>query len=400
MAFMDFVKKQFLDIIEWEDDSQDVLQYKFPMKDNEIQNGGKLIVRPGQAAVFLNEGKIADIFTEPGTYTLTTQNLPILGDLKGWAYGFNSPFKADVYFVNTKNFLDQKWGTPTPILVPDPKFEQIEIKAFGTFSFRIETPGQFLVNITSTNREYTVSMIRDQLRSFIVSNFLPILVQQRVTVAELAANYKIIDKALLEAVDNEFHGLGLEMTSFQILSITMQEEYQEMIRKRSAVNIMGGMQNYAQVEVLDAMKQSTQNPGMNAMNQAGLGLGMGVGMGGVFAQNFQQAFQPPPAAPQAPYPQQPYQQPPTGPGPGPAPGPAPNTNPAPQVIPAPPVDADSIQCTNCQASITADSKFCMHCGNKVEPPQPPPPQFTFCNQCGNKLDAGAKFCNECGNKIG
>ncbi|NPV92305.1 MAG: virion core protein (lumpy skin disease virus) [Firmicutes bacterium] len=393
MAFMDFVKKQFLDIIEWEDDSQDVLQYKFPMQDNEIQSGGKLIVRPGQAAVFLNEGKIADVFTEPGTYTLNTQNLPILGDLKGWAFGFNSPFKADVYFINTKNFLDQKWGTPTPVLVPDPKFEQIEIKAFGTFSFRIINPGQFLVNITSTNREYTVSMIRDQLRSFIVSNFLPIIVQQKVTVAELAANYKIIDKAVEVEVDKEFGSLGLDMTSFQILSITMQEEYQEMMRKRSAVNIMGGMQNYAQVEVLDAMKQSTQNPGMNAMNQAGLGLGMGVGMGGVFAQNLQQAFQPPPPAGNVPF-QQPYQQQPQQPQP-----PQQQAPPSPQVVPGAQPDPNMMQCASCQASITANSKFCMHCGAKVEPPQPPP-KVVFCNQCGTKIEGGGKFCNECGNKIG
>ena len=140
MGLFDFVSKQFLDIIEWEDDSQDTLVHKFPMQDNEIQNGGKIIVRPGQSAVFVNEGQIADVFTE-GTHALTTQNLPILGDLKGWTYGFKSPFKADVYFVNTKQFLDQKWGTPSPILVSDPKFEQVQLRAFGTFGFQVTDPG-------------------------------------------------------------------------------------------------------------------------------------------------------------------------------------------------------------------------------------------------------------------
>lgn len=277
VSLKDFISKQFLDIIQWEDQTQDTILYKFPMQDNEIQNNGKLIVRPGQAAIFVNEGIIADIFTEPNTYTLNTQTLPVIGDLKGWAYGFQSPFKADVYFINTKQLLDQKWGTSTPILIPDPKFEQVEIKAFGTFSFRITEPRQFLVEVTSTNRSYITEQIRDQLRSFIISNFVPVIVQQKVTVADLAANYKLIDQVMTDSVAAEFKNLGLTMTTFQILSITPQEEYLEMMRKRSGVNIMGGMQNYAQVETLEAMKESVQSPGVNAMNQAGIGLGIGLG---------------------------------------------------------------------------------------------------------------------------
>lgn len=376
MGLMDFVKKQFLDIIEFEDNTQDTLVYKFPMQDNEIQNGAKLIVRPGQCAVFLNEGKIADVFTEPNTYNLTTQNLPVLADLKGWAYGFESPFKADVYFVNTKQFLDQKWGTPTPILIPDPKFEQVEVKAFGTFTFRIANPSQFVATVSSTNRTYTVKEIAEQLKSFIVSDFVPVVVQQKITVAELAANYQIMNKAMIQEVSEEFNSIGLEMVQFQIMSLTLQEEYQEMIRKRSAVNMMGGMQNYAQVQTLETMRESVENPGLNAMNQAGMGLGMGVGMANVFTQNMGGAFN---AAPQQ---NAPLNQP------------APTSQPASSASPNAGA-AEMVQCTACKAMVAAGSAFCNQCGEKIVKP----PENKFCTECGSKVAADSKFCNNCGHKI-
>ncbi|MEN6328386.1 MAG: SPFH domain-containing protein, partial [Syntrophomonas sp.] len=179
MGLFDFISKQFLDVIEWEDNTEDTLVYEYPMADNEIQNGGKLVVRPGQSAVFVNEGKIADVFAE-GTHNLTTQNLPVLGDLKGWAYGFQSPFKADVYFVNTKQILDQKWGTPSPILVTDPKFEQVQLRAFGSFGFCVIDPRVFVSTVSSTNQVYKVEALRDQLKEFIVTHLAPILMQQKV----------------------------------------------------------------------------------------------------------------------------------------------------------------------------------------------------------------------------
>jgi membrane protease subunit (stomatin/prohibitin family) len=359
MGFMDFVKKQFLDIIEWEDNTQDTLVYKFPMRDNEIQNNAKLVIRPGQCAIFLDEGRIADVFTEPETYTLNTQTLPVLTNLKNWAYGFKSPFKSDVYFVNIKQFMDQKWGTPAPILIPDPKFEQVEIRAFGNFSFRISDPRQFLTTVTSTNRVYTADQIREQLKSFILSNFAPIVVKQKVTVAQLVENYHIIDEAVMESVKEKFSNLGLEITSFNILNISLQEEYQEMLRKRSAVNIAGGMQNYAQIETLDAMKESVKNPGMNGAAQAGMGLGMGMGMAGMFSQNMQGAF---------------------------------NNPSSPRQDQGGNAASGQIECGNCKAKIPSDSAFCGKCGTKV--------QALFCSKCGNKAESGAAFCSKCGNKLG
>ena len=370
MGLSDFVKKQFLKIIQWEDTSQDTMVYKFPVGDNEIMNSSQLLVRPGQCAIFLEKGQIADVFTEPNTYALTTSNLPILSDLRGWGYGFQSPFKADIYFVSTKQFIDQKWGTPTPLLVHDPKFEQVELKAFGNFTFRIEDPKKFILQVTSTNKEYTVSSLHEQLKAFIVTNFAPILAAQNVTVAQLSANYKVIDDAMDKAVAEEFKDLGLEMVSFQIESITMQEEYQEMLRKRTGVNIMGGMQAYAQVETLDAMKKSVENPGINTINQAGVGLGMGLGMGGVFAQNFGKALSSQDQPPGAQLPSQGVQ--------------------APAII----------SCPTCATVLPTGSQFCNKCGVAISPPiADAPGAFIFCSQCGNKMAAGSNFCSKCGGKL-
>lgn len=358
---MGFFRKQFLDILEWEDKGQSTLVWKYPMQDNEIQTGGKLVVRPGQSAVFVNEGKIADVFLEPGTYTLNTQTLPILTNLKSWAYGFKSPFKSDVYFISTRRFLDQRWGTPQPILMPDPKFEQVEIRAFGNFSFRVMDPAKLLSEVTSTNRVYTVEDIQGQLRSYLVTNFAPIVARQGITVAELVQNYQIIDEAVREAVNQRFESLGLEIVSFTIQNITLQEELLEALRKRSSVNILGSMDNYTQIQMTEAMKESVKNPGMNTMNQAGMGIGVGMAMGNMMNKLGQQGSQP-----QAP------------------------VNPTP--VPAAPASG---KCSKCQAGIPAGALFCSQCGTKQEAQQ-----GKFCTQCGNQNAPDSKFCAKCGTQLG
>ena len=361
---MSFFKKQFLDILEWEDSGQEILVYKYPMQDNEIQNGGKLVVRPGQCAIFVNEGKIADVFLEPGTYTLTTQILPLLTNLKSWSYGFKSPFKSDVYFISTKRFIDQKWGTPQPVLIPDPKFEQVEIKAFGTFGFRVMNPVQLLVDVTSTNKVYTVEDIRGQLRSYIVSNFSPITAGQGVTVAQLVNNYQLIDEAVLKAVNVRFQNLGLEIISFVTQNISLQQELQDAMRKRSTVNIMGDLDTYSQVQKMEAMRDSVNNPGMNAMSQAGMGLGVGMGMGQAMAQGMQQQ---------------------TG---APAPGNAPGQQ-QPQAV--------GLMCAQCGTPAAPGATYCSKCGNKIEVAQA---QVKYCTKCGHENSADAAFCAKCGNKLG
>jgi Putative virion core protein (lumpy skin disease virus) len=377
LGVFDFISKQFLDIIEWEDNTQDTLVYKFPMQDNEIQNGGKLVVRPGQAAVFVNEGQIADVFRE-GTHPLTTQNLPVLGDLKGWAYGFKSPFKADVYFVNTKQILDQKWGTPHPILVSDPKFEQVQLRAFGSFGFAVTDPQIFVSTVSSTNQVYKIDTLRDQLKDFIITHFAPILAQQKVTVAELAANYNIINEAVKAAVKESFANLGIEMTILTISNISLPEDIQAMLNERTRINMMGGMDNYSRVRQLDVMETAAANEGGGGMMQAGMGMGAGLAMGQVFAQTMgasqggfggaplgQPGQQQAPAAPQA------------------------------QAQAAP--GAAAIVCA-CGMGLAADAKFCSNCGAKVVVPEPVA-QAKFCSQCGTKLDGSAAFCSNCGTKL-
>jgi membrane protease subunit (stomatin/prohibitin family) len=362
---MKFIRKQFLDILEWEDRGQEILVYKYPMEDNEIQNGGKLVVRPGQGAIFVNEGKIADVFLEPGTYTLSTQTLPVLTNLKNWSFGFKSPFKSDVYFVSTRRFLDQKWGTPQPVLIPDPKFEQVEIKAFGTFSFRVMDPALLLVDITSTNKVYSVEDIQGQLRSYIINNFAPIVAAQGVTVAQLIQNYQVIDAAVLQAVNGNFQRLGLEIVSFTTQNISLQQELQEAMRKRSSVNIMGNLDNYTQVQMVDAMKKSVENPGVNAMNQAGIGMGIGMGMGAAMAQGLQKG-----APGQQ---QQPQQAPP----------------------PAPPMQG-GLSCAQCGTAAAPEAAFCSKCGTKIEAA---PAGGQFCTKCGAQNAGDAAFCAKCGHKM-
>jgi membrane protease subunit (stomatin/prohibitin family) len=364
-----FASKQWLDRIEWENNDPQTMVYKFPMQDNEIQQGSKLVVRQGQTAIFVNQGKIADVFTE-GTHTLETGVLPILGDLKGWAFGFKSPFTADVYFVNTTQFISQKWGTPAPILISDPKFEQVQIRAFGTFGFKITNPTQFIQQVSGTNENYTADLLRDQLKSFIITNFGRIVKKQNVTVSELLDNYDIINQSLMNEVLDEFSELGLGMTIFTVESITLPEELQKMLDQRTQINMMGGMQNYAQVKTLDAMSKSVENPGMNSMNQMGMGLGMGVGMGQMFTQNMSGGFNSNNSQQGAFYnPQQQQSQ---------------QTN------------QSQNACTNCHTALPEGVAFCSKCGTKAEAQ---PQQDKFCNKCGEKSSLDSSFCGKCGNKL-
>lgn len=367
---MSFLRKQLLDIIQWEDSTQNTLVYKYPMRDNEIQNGGQLVVRPGQAAVFVNEGKVADVFGE-GTHRLETQNLPILGNLKGWKFGFKSPFKSDVYFVSVKKFLNQKWGTPQPILITDPKFEQVEVRAFGTFGFVITDPESFIRNVSSTNKIYTVKEIEGQLKSFIITEFSQIVAKQNVTVAELSRNYGIINQSMEAEIANTFSSLGLRAINFTVNNINLPEEIRKALRERTNINILGD--NYSNVRTLDVMENmSNREGGANDMANTGIGMGMGMGMAQMFNQNMQQQQQP----------QQPY------------------FNPNQQGQPMPqnqPSGQHHIPCVKCQNHLDVNSKFCNHCGTKVE--TQPQPTNKFCTNCGTKNNDNAKFCNNCGHNM-
>jgi len=385
---MGFIKKQFLDIIQWLDDSSDTLVYMYPMQDQEIQQGGQLTVRPGQAAIFIEKGQIADVFG-PGSYKLETDNLPLLGDLKGWAFGFKSPFKSDIFFVNTKDFLNNKWGTQSPIWIPDKEFGQVQVRAFGTYTFHIEEPAKFVATVSSTNARYTVDSIQDQLREFIVTKFADIVGSLSITVAQIASNYNEIGEALQVTVSDSFKALGLNITSFTIGNISLPEEIEKALRELTSMNMLGSIQSdkLSKMQILkqlDIMEKSTENDGLNAMIQGGMGLGMGLHMGNTFAgglNNMGNLGQSPQAAAQTVIPAAILPGVPGIPG---VPG-----------APSSTTSEATVVCPNCKANTPATSKFCTECGTKVETLKP---KNKFCAECGTLIAEGVKFCPECGKK--
>ena len=223
MGLWDKIKGEFIDVIEWTDPTNDTMVYRFERYGNEIKNGAKLTVRESQAAVFINEGQLADVFM-PGMHTLTTENLPILSTLQGWKHGFNSPFKAEVYFVNTKNFTDQKWGTKNPITLMDDRFGMLEIRAFGSFAVKVGDPAKFLKEIVGTDGHFTTDEIYGQLRSMVVTQFTDAVGESNIPVEGFAGNVNELSALAKEVIAPEFLEYGLEITKFLIENVSMPEE--------------------------------------------------------------------------------------------------------------------------------------------------------------------------------
>ena len=278
----DKLRNEFIDIIEWLDSSTDTMVYRFERYQNEIKNGAKLIVRPGQAAVFVNEGKIADIFRE-GTYTLTTQNLPILATLKGWKYGFDSPFKAEVYFVKTTEFTNLGWGTQNPIIKRDPEFGMVRLRAFGTYQIKIAEPGLFIEKIVGTDGNFTQEQITGQLRSIVLTRFSDVMGELKMPMLDLLSQYDEVSKACHEKMKPEFAEYGIELTKFLLNNITPPKEVEEMMDKRTSMGIVGNLQQYTQFQAANAMEAAANNPSGDA--GAGIGMGMGFAMAGQMAQS-------------------------------------------------------------------------------------------------------------------
>lgn len=275
MGLMDWGKAQFIEIIEWLDDSNDTLAWRFPVRDQEIKNGAKLVVRESQEAVFVNEGQLADVF-KPGTHTLTTQNLPVLADLKGWKYGFESPFKAETYFTSTKLYNDLKWGTSNPIMMRDADFGMLRIRAFGIYSIKVADSGTFLKQIVGTNGVYTVEDISEQLRKTIMSRFTDTLGEAKIPALDLASKYDELSDHVKQKLQDEFKTMGLELSKFFVENISLPEEVEAMLDKRTGVGMMAPVMGaYTQMQVADSIPLAAQNAG----GIAGMGMGMGVGFG-------------------------------------------------------------------------------------------------------------------------
>lgn len=280
MGIFDKIKEklshEFIDIIEWLDFTDDTICYRFERYQNEIKNEAKLIVREGQVAVFVNEGKLADVF-EPGTYTLTTQNLPILATLKGWKYGFNSPFKAEVYFVNTTLFTDEKWGTKNPITLSDERFGLVEIRAFGTYAFKIDDAGKFIIDIVGTDNNFTNYEINEHLKSLIATRFTDTAGKANLPIELYAANTTELSETCLEVMNPEFLTVGISLEKFYIENVSMPEDLKKEIFEYSRIDKLD-LDKLTKFKTAQAIEAAAKNEGGTA------GAGMGMGMGFVLAQ--------------------------------------------------------------------------------------------------------------------
>jgi membrane protease subunit (stomatin/prohibitin family) len=285
MGLFDKLRNEFIDIIEWVDNTSDTIVWKFPRFQNEIKMNAKLTVRESQLAVFMNEGVIADIF-KPGMYTLTTENMPLLTTLKGWKYGFNSPFKADVFFVSTHQFTNQKWGTKNPVMVRDAEFGPVRLRAFGSFAFRVQDAGVFIKEIAATNPEFTVDGVNEQLRNLAITRGMDAIAQAKIPVLDLAANYDEVSTIITNKIQPEFKEMGLELTKFLIENISLPPEVEAAMDKRSSMGIVGNLGAYAQFQAANAMEDAAKNPN-GGLAGAGLGAGMGMAIGGQMGNVFQ-----------------------------------------------------------------------------------------------------------------
>ena len=282
MAIWDRITSQFIEIIEWLDDDHETLVYRFPVRAQEIKNGAKLVVREGQSAIFVNEGKMADVFG-PGTYTLDTENLPILATLKGWKYGFNSPFKAECYFVRTTQVTDLKWGTQNPIMLRDPEFGPIRLRAFGIFTLRVDDPAKLLRNLSGTDSNFEVDEILGQLKRTMVSRFTSALGDAKVPALDLAGNYEELSKKVLPTIASDFEEMGLGIPTFIIENISLPPEVEKVLDKRSEMAILGNMQQYTAYQMANALPDAAKTP--NSMAGAGMGLAAGMAMGNQMASS-------------------------------------------------------------------------------------------------------------------
>ncbi|MDO5608980.1 MAG: SPFH domain-containing protein [Capnocytophaga sp.] len=261
----------FIEIIEWVEQSPNLLLWKFPDADKEIKNGARLIVRESQSAAFLNEGDWGDVF-RPGTHKLETKNIPILSRMKGWKYGFESPFKADVYFISTKQFVNLKWGTPAPILMPDPKFGQVRVRAFGTYNVRITGEEKFFKEYAGTYPQLTVFELECQIRDFIAPKFGEVLANANLSVTDIAGNISALNERIAPQIQPYFEPFGIEITAFTVSSVTLPDEVTAYYDKVTGMNMIHDMDKFQKFNT--AIATSQPNTAVNAGMQQGMAMGM------------------------------------------------------------------------------------------------------------------------------
>ena len=292
MGIFDFLKGELIDVIHHTDDTDDTLVWRFERQGHAIKYGAKLTVREGQAAVFVHEGQIADVFG-PGMYMLETNNMPVLTTLQHWDHGFQSPFKSEIYFVNTTRFQDLKWGTKNPIMCRDPEFGPVRLRAFGSYSIRVTDPALFMREIVGTDGEFTTDEISNQIRNVIVAQFSAALAKSGIPVLDMAANTLELGKIIADKISPELAGYGLEMPAFYIENISLPPAVEEALDKRTSMGVAGDLNKFTQYSAAEAMTAAANNPG------GGMGEGMGMGMGMAMASQMANSMNQNQNAPQA-----------------------------------------------------------------------------------------------------
>ncbi len=295
MSIGSFIKKQFIDVLQWNEDADGTLAWRYPMEDFEIQYGASLTVRDSQMAVFVNEGKVADVFG-PGMYKLTTQTIPVLTNLKNWDKLFESPFKSDVYFFSTRLQLGRKWGTPQPITLRDKDFGMVRLRAFGMYSYKLADPRKFFTEISGTRAEYTVDELEQQLRNLVVATMSATLGGSDVPFLDMAANQVLLAERMREAMTPTFERYGMTLDNFAVENISLPEELQKAIDTRISMGMVGDLGKYTQYQVANSVPLAAQNEG--GLAGVGAGLAAGVGMGQVMMDALR-GSQAPAAAPVA-----------------------------------------------------------------------------------------------------
>jgi len=291
MALMDFIKKQFIDIIQWTEEGDGTLAWRFPMRDLEIQYGASLTVRESQMAVFVNEGKVADVFG-PGMYKLTTQTIPVLTYLKNWDKLFESPFKSDVYFFSTRQQVDQRWGTPQPITIRDKDFGAVRLRAFGNFNYRVADPKVFYTTISGTRDIYTVADIDGQLRGMFLQNISDAIGESAIPFLDLAANQIEFARALATQLTPAFEAIGLKLEGVTVQNLSLPDELQKLLDQRIGMGMVGDMGKFMQYQTGQAIPEMARSAGTGGgIAGDAMGLGAGIAMGQVLAQNLQQGLQ-------------------------------------------------------------------------------------------------------------
>ncbi len=360
-----------LKVIEWKDDSSDTIVHKyFINKRDFIAKGSMLVVRDSQAVIFADKGKMADVFL-PGTYKLDTHNVPLLTTLMSWKYGFESPFKSDVYYVNTKQFTGCKWGTMNPIIIRDKDFGPVRVRGFGSYAFRVSDPYVFMQELSGTNSSYETADVEEWLRSIVVTGITDAIAESKIPVLDMAANLLELGEVVQKELAPDLEKIGVELTKFNFENFSLPENLEKALDKTTELGMMrGNMDVYTQMAQADALRDAAKNPGMaGSMMGAGIGVGLGAGMGQMFGN----------------------------------------------AMASTPKGEQKDKCPACGAAVKAGAKFCPECGKPMQTlcpkcGKPVKEGMKFCSECGAslqpvcpkcgaKLNAGAKFCGECGERL-